>query len=312
MKLISLAVIALIAALFMTGCGGSGDTPANAEPQDAAGVESAAPRKAAGGTRAGSGSGTRSESSPSQEAAAGDTPAGAEATDAEAAAPPETATETPAIAEPVAPKPSARPAGRVFTSPDGMRFVSFDARGSGVDFWIGAYEVTQAQYEAVMGSNPSRYLGDRRPVEYVSWLDAVEFANRMSDRDGLERCYDDTGESIKREVTSCEGYRLPTDREWLNAAAGLVSESTDREVLHSIGWIETNALGKHHEIGTKQGTEAGLFDLVGNVGEWVHEGTVRGGGWNTPPDAAKGPDDLRLPRTKKEPTVGIRLARSLF
>lgn len=312
MKPLSLPIVVFVLAGCFTGCGGSGDSPANAEPQNAAGLQSTAPRAAAGSTREGGGSGSRSDAAPSAATEAGTTPEAGEVTVPGEEAPGAVEADAPIAVEPPPPKARARVAGRTFASTGGMRFVSFDARGSREDFWLGVYEVTQAQYQAVMGSNPSRYTGDRRPVEFVSWLDAVEFANRMSDRDGLERCYDGTGESIQREITSCEGYRLPTDREWLDAAAGLVSAATDREVLHAIGWIETNALGKHHEIGTKQASEAGLYDLVGNVGEWVHEGIVRGGGWNTPPDAAIGPDDLRLPRTKKEPTVGIRLARSLF
>ena len=81
------------------------------------------------------------------------------------------------------------------------------------DFYIGSHEVTQAEYQAVTGTNPSEFKGKNRPVETVSWFDAVKFCNLKSKMDGLTPAYKIEGENVTWDK-SANGWRLPTEAEW--------------------------------------------------------------------------------------------------
>ncbi len=138
-------------------------------------------------------------------------------------------------------------------------------------FYMGKYEVTQAQWQAVMGSNPSNFKGDNLPVEQVSWYDAVEFCNKLSLKEGLTPCYSGSGTSITCDFTA-NGYRLPTEAEWEYAARGgnssrnfTYSGSND---LGAVGWFADNAGSHTHPAGQKLSNELGLYDMSGNVYEW--------------------------------------------
>ena len=161
-------------------------------------------------------------------------------------------------------------------------------------FWMGKYEVTQAQWQAVMGSNPSRFknCGGNCPVERVSWDDVQEFIGKLNARSGGRR------------------YRLPTEAQWEYAAragtttdtyAGDITKPRGKDpVLNRIGWYDENSGGRTHPVGRKAANAFGLHDMLGNVREWVGDwkgdypgGTVtdpsgprsgsnrvfRGGGW---------------------------------
>ncbi|MBQ3247475.1 MAG: SUMF1/EgtB/PvdO family nonheme iron enzyme [Alistipes sp.] len=124
------------------------------------------------------------------------------------------------------------------------------------NFYIGKYEVTQAQWEAVMGKNPSRYKGDNRPVENVSWKDVQKFIKKLNAKTG------------KR-------YRLPTEAEWEYAARGSnqskgykYSGSND---IGSVAWYTDNSSSQTHPVGQKQPNELGLYDMSGNVYEWCSD-----------------------------------------
>ena len=144
------------------------------------------------------------------------------------------------------------------------------------DFYICDHEVTQAEYLAVKGSNPSYFTGDTsRPVEKVSWYDAVDYCNRLSENEGLTPCYTGSGSSVTCDFTA-DGYRLPTDAEWEYAArAGDTTTSADTwsgtSSSSSLGdyvWYSANASSTTHPVKSKQPNANGLYDMSGNANEW--------------------------------------------
>ena len=156
-------------------------------------------------------------------------------------------------------------------------------------FALKSTEVTQAEWLALMGTSPSFFAncGDTCPVENVSWFGAVDYANRLSDLEGLPRCYAD--DDVRSFVgLDCPGYRLPTEAEWEYAArAGTVTafhtgDITQTECdpvdpnLDAAGWYCGNAGRTTHPVGQKQPNAWGLYDMHGNVSEWVYDWYVEG------------------------------------
>ena len=143
------------------------------------------------------------------------------------------------------------------------------------DFWLGQYEVTQAQYQAVTGLSPSFFTGNDRPVERVSWFDAITFANALSQAEGLTLCYDSEGNVTGGNIYSCTGYRLPTEAEWEYATrAGTTTEwsfGNDAAQAGAYAWYNSNSGSQTHPVGEKLPNPWGLYDVHGNVWEWVHD-----------------------------------------
>ena len=133
-------------------------------------------------------------------------------------------------------------------------------------FLMKTTEVTQAEWRAVMGNNPSRQADcPNCPVENVSWDDAVGYLNKLSAREGLEACY---GSGGKFEGLDCTGYRLPTEAEWEYAARAGTS-GPQHGSLDAVAWYEGNSDGQSHPVGTRSKNAWGLYDMMGNVWEWT-------------------------------------------
>ena len=128
-------------------------------------------------------------------------------------------------------------------------------------FGIGVYEVTNAQWKRVMGSLPSHWQDDDRPVEQVSWDDAVEFCSKLS--------------SLPAEQRAGWVYRLPTEAEWeFSCRAGTTTNYSfgeDEAWLGEHGWFEGNSASETHAVGQKQPNPWGLYDMHGNVMEWCSD-----------------------------------------
>jgi formylglycine-generating enzyme required for sulfatase activity len=137
---------------------------------------------------------------------------------------------------------------------------------------MGKYEVTQAEYQSVMGNNPSNFKGDNLPVKRVSWLEAVEYCNRLSLKEGLTPCYRGSVNDISCNWNA-DGYRLPTGAEWEYAAKEgnqgyLTYEYAGSNTVDAVGWYDGNSGGRTHPVGGKAPNSLGLYDMRGNVWEW--------------------------------------------
>ena len=135
-------------------------------------------------------------------------------------------------------------------------------------FWLGAHEVTQAEWSEVMGSNPSSHKDCAGcPVENVSWDDAAAFGNKRSAKEGLEACY--SGSTFKG--LTCTGYRLPTEAEWEYAARAGTTGARHGE-LDAVAWHSGNSSSQSHPVGQQTANDWGLYDMLGNVYEWCGDG----------------------------------------
>ena len=192
-------------------------------------------------------------------------------------------------------------------------------------FAIGQTQVTQALWEAVMGSNPSHFKGPRKPVEQVSWEDSVKFANTLSRKLGLTPVYSGDDNNA-RFVEGANGFRLPLEAEWEFAARGgenfRYAGSGD---LREVGWCRDNSGHSTHDVAQLKPNAYGLYDMSGNVWEWCSDDydnpgqhrpgadkrVRRGGSWfSNADDCAVASRNGDAPDSRDD-YLGLRLSRSL-
>ena len=164
------------------------------------------------------------------------------------------------------------------------------------DIEVCKYPVTQDMWMEVMEENPSYFKGGRRPVENVSWWDALEYCNKLSEKYNLEPVYDlsKKDEGILKinqlggeteypniaDFRKTEGFRLPTELEWEWFARGgeiAIQDGTFNYIysgsfnINEVGWYYKNSGNQTHDVGTKKPNQLGLYDCSGNIGEWCYD-----------------------------------------
>jgi len=184
-------------------------------------------------------------------------------------------------------------------------------------FYMAKYQVTQAQWQAVMGNSPSHFKGDDLPVEQVSWEDCQEFVKKLN------------------KMQKIEAFRLPTEAEWEYACrAGSTAAYCYGDNPDSLGdyaWYGKNSDGTTHQVGRKKPNAWGLYDMHGNVWEWCadwygdypsgavtdptgpkhdHSRVLRGGSFNSPMSYVRCSYRTVLVPTNRYNSDGFRLART--
>ena len=204
--------------------------------------------------------------------------------------------------------------------------VEIPAPSDGFAFLMMKYQVTQALYEEVMGTKPSRFIGSQRPVERVSWEDGIAFCNALSMREGLQPAYHGTDNDCTL-IEGANGYRLPFEAEWEWAARGGEDyEYAGSDNIDAVAWYEGNSGGETHPVGQKQPNGYGLYDMSGNVWEWcaddysnlgehqpgASERVLRGGGWSLGANFCRVSFRFNLSPILRVNDLGLRLCRPLI
>jgi len=187
-------------------------------------------------------------------------------------------------------------------------------------FWLGKYEVTQAQWREVMATDPSHFTGENLPVEQVSWEEAQGFCVKVNQL-----------ENGARNLPAGYSYQLPSEAQWEYACRAGTKTSHAGQPPSDYAWFFTNSRGQPHYVGLKTPNRWGFHDMHGNVQEWCldwygpystgnvtdskgpgsgNAKVMRGGNWHYYPDYTRSADRRRAVPTFKSSSVGLRLCLS--
>ena len=167
------------------------------------------------------------------------------------------------------------------------------------DLLVSKYQTTQIRWKEMMGTDPSYFKGDRRPVESITWIEALEYCNKLSEHYGLQPVYKiennklvavihNDGEEVYPDLadfSKTEGYRLPTELEWEWFARGgevAIQDGTfdmsysGSDYVDEVAWHSGNSGSQTHAVGTKKPNQLGLYDCSGNVWEWCYDTATDG------------------------------------
>jgi len=164
-------------------------------------------------------------------------------------------------------------------------------------FYIGKYPVTQALWKAVMGNNPSHFVGDNLPVEQVSWNDTQKFIQKLNEATG-------------------KTYRLPTEYEWILAANVDNTIYSGSDNIDEVAWYYANSDRRTHPVGLKKPNSLGIYDMSGNVWEWCGDWckdkyrVIRGGSWVNDPALVRCANRSYYTPDYRYSYLGFRLART--
>ncbi|GHV65950.1 hypothetical protein FACS1894199_08130 [Bacteroidia bacterium] len=189
-------------------------------------------------------------------------------------------------------------------NPDGIEMVfvegGADSLSSISGFYIGKYEVTQAQWKSLMPTNPSNFKSEDNPVENITWDEVKIFIDKLNDSTGRE-------------------YRLPTEREWIYAAqegnGRNPSKYCGSDIIDEVAWYINNSGNTTHPVGQKKPNALGIYDMTGNVWEWCADCTdlgctyrvSRGGSWNYTARYCRVSDRNNYTPTNRNCFLGFRL-----
>jgi formylglycine-generating enzyme required for sulfatase activity len=191
-------------------------------------------------------------------------------------------------------------------------------------FWMGKYEVTQGEYQAVIGNNPSNFKGDsNRPVETTGWFNATNYCGKLTQR-----------ERAAGRISTNSVYRLPTEAEWEYACRAWTStrfsygDDPGYTNLTNYAWYTDNAGGTTHSVGQKLPNPWGLYDMHGNVNEWCQDWygpypggialdpqgppmgsdpVFRGGSWGDPARNCRSAFRYSYPPDESDSDIGFRV-----
>ncbi len=173
----------------------------------------------------------------------------------------------------------------------GINMVLVENATSG-NYRIGKNEVTQKLWMEIIGTNPSKFRGNLKPVENVSYTDVEEFIKKLNELTGMN-------------------FRLPTEAEWEYAARGGKSSRdfkySGSDILSEVGWYWENSNEATHTVMGLKANELGIFDMNGNVWEWVQGGVLKGGGWMSSTNSSSITGSDRKPTDYKDYCIGFRI-----
>ena len=175
----------------------------------------------------------------------------------------------------------------------------FDEERVVPDIEVCKYLVTQDMWIEIMGNNPAYYRGEKRPVECISWWDALEYCNKLSEKYNLKPVYDlsqkekeilkinqldeDSKYPSAADFRKTEGFRLPTELEWEWFARGgevAIQDGTfdykfsGSDDINEVSWYKENSKNQTHDVGTKKPNQLGIYDCTGNVWEWCYDSST--------------------------------------